>query len=62
MDQITGLDRQECQQGRGEREAVSREEVHKAYPIYPIGTKIRREFAGIRGRRKVFVGEVRRIV
>ena len=40
---------------RGEREAVSREEALKAFPI---GTKVRREFADIRGRRKVFVGEV----
>ena len=40
---------------KGEREAASREEALKAYPI---GTKVRREFADIRGRRRVFVGEV----
>ena len=40
---------------RGEREAASRKEVLKAYPI---GTKVRREFADIRGRRRVSVGEL----
>ena len=39
----------------GKREAVSREEALKAFPI---GTKVRREVADIRSRRKVFVGEV----
>ena len=40
---------------RGEREAAPRKEALKAYPI---GTKVRREFADIRGRRKVCVEEV----
>ena len=40
---------------RGERETVSREEALKACPIR---TKVRREFADIRGRRRGFVGEM----
>ena len=40
---------------RGERDAAFREEALRAFLI---GTKVRREFADNRGRRRVFVGEV----
>lgn len=40
---------------RGEREAASREEAIMAYPI---GTKVRKEFADIRGQKKVLLGKV----
>ena len=39
----------------GKKEAASSEE---ALRVYPIGIKVRREFADIHGRRKVFLGEV----
>ena len=40
---------------RGERDAAFREKALKAHSI---GTKIGRQFADIRGRRRVFMGEV----
>ena len=40
---------------REEKPAASREVALKAFPI---GTKVRREFADIRGKRRVFVGKV----
>ena len=40
---------------REEKAAPSREVALKAFPI---GTKVRREFADIRGKRRVFVGKV----